>query len=203
MDPQTLSRLFEPFFTTKAVGKGTGLGLATVYGIVKQNEGFISVRSEVGQGTAFHLYLPRYQSKAQARQLTEAPGSVIRGTQTILLVEDEPMILDIAMVILVRAGYTVLPAASPSEAQRLAREHTGIIDLLVTDVIMPEMNGRDLARNLLALFPEMKCLFMSGYTADLIAHHGVLGDGVCFLQKPFTKVTLTTKVEEALAGEKQ
>ena len=198
MDAETLSHLFEPFFTTKAVGKGTGLGLATLYGIVKQNNGFIDLFSEPGQGTTFKIYLPRHATGAgRTTKMNVAPPAE-RGQETILLVEDEPMILDIATTMLDRQGYTVMAAATPGEAIRLAREHAGEIHLLMTDVVMPEMNGRDLAKNLLSLYPNLKRLFMSGYTADVIAHHGVLDEGVQFIQKPFSVKTLAVKIREVL-----
>ena len=196
--PELLPHLFEPFFTTKETGKGTGLGLATVYGIVKQNNGLINVSSEPGQGTTFRVYLPRHRGKAEQRQEVAAAGAVARGSETILVVEDEAMILDIAKTMLELQGYTVLAAATPGEAIRLAREHAGEIHLLMTDVVMPEMNGRDLAKNLLSLYPGLKRLFMSGYTANVIAHHGVLDEGVHFMQKPFTLADLAVKVREAL-----
>jgi CheY-like chemotaxis protein len=198
MDRETLSHLFEPFFTTKAVGKGTGLGLATVYGIVKQNSGFVNVYSEPGHGTTFKMYLPRYVAKGGQLPQPEVAKSAATGHETILLVEDEPMILEMTRVMLENMGYTVLPAVSPGEAIRLALEHAGEIHLLMTDVVMPEMNGRDLARNLLSLYPDLKRLFMSGYTANIIAHHGVLDEGVQFIQKPFTMQDLTAKIRNVL-----
>ena len=198
MDRQTLANIFEPFFTTKEQGKGTGLGLATVYGIVKQNNGFINVYSEPGEGTTFKLCLPRYAGKIihdAAGTVTEsAPG----GPETVLLVEDEAMLLKLAKTMLEKLGYRVLPAATPGEAIRLAREHAGEIHLLMTDVVMPEMNGRDLARQLLSLYPELKCLFMSGYTANVIATHGVLEEGVNFIQKPFSLNDLAVKLRAML-----
>jgi PAS domain S-box-containing protein len=201
MDKETLSHLFEPFYTTKEAGKGTGLGLATVYGIVKQNNGLINVYSEPGQGTTFTIYLPRHIGKNHQHQTEGAPQSVGRGHETILLAEDEPALLELTTKMLKRQGYRVLAASTPGEAIRLAREHSGEINLLMTDVIMPEMNGRDLAKNLLALYPHMKRLFMSGYTADVIAHHGVLDEGVHFMQKPFSRKYLADKVREALDQE--
>jgi PAS domain S-box-containing protein len=198
MDEKTISHLFEPFFTTKAVGKGTGLGLATVYGMVKQNNGFIDVNSQPGQGAIFEIYFPRHAAEAGRATKTDAVQPAACGYETILLVEDEPMILDIAVNILKRQGYTVMAAATPGEAIRLAREHDGEIHLLMTDVVMPEMNGKDLANNLLSLYPKLKCLFMSGYTADVIAHHGVLNEGVDFIQKPFSVRALAVKVREVL-----
>ncbi|MBV5319178.1 MAG: response regulator [Desulfobulbaceae bacterium] len=198
MDSETLSHLFEPFFTTKELGKGTGLGLATVYGIVKQNNGFIDVYSELGRGTTFKIYLPRHEIKAEQPARTDVAKPIARGHETILLVEDEPMILEMTREMLEGQGYVVLPAPTPGEAIRLAREHTGTIHLLMTDVVMPEMNGRDLAANLLFLNSNLKLLFMSGYTANVIAHHGVLDEGVHFIQKPFTLKELSSKVRETL-----
>ena len=193
----TQAYLFEPFFTTKEVGQGTGLGLATVYGIVTQNSGFIEVDSSPGEGATFRVYLPCHGAEEVSTTGGEAPPPA-QGHETILLVEDEPLILKMARVMLERNGYTVLTAVTPGEAIRLARERGGDIHLLMTDVVMPEMNGRDLARELQSLYPELKCLFMSGYTADVIAHHGVLDQGVHFLQKPFSVRELTAKVREAL-----
>ena len=200
MDKETLLHLFEPFFTTKGIGQGTGLGLATVYGAVKQNNGFIYVYSEPGKGATFNIYLPRHAGEAAEMQQAVPAQPDESGHGTILLVEDEPAILRMATIILEKQGYTVLAASTPREAIRLAREHTGAIHLLMTDVIMPEMNGLDLAETLLALCPHIKRLFMSGYTADVIAHHGVMDEGVYFIQKPFSIKELTAKVREALAG---
>jgi len=198
MSPEIMEHIFEPFFTTKPVGVGTGLGLATVYGIVKQNEGFVQVASAPGQGAAFRIHLPRHAVKEGAAARGENGRSASTGGETILLVEDEPMILGMTAAMLRRLGYHVLPAATPGAALRLAREHAGTIHLLMTDVVMPEMNGRELARNLLALYPDLKRLFMSGYTADVIAHHGVLDEGVHFIQKPFSMTDLAAKVRAAL-----
>jgi two-component system, cell cycle sensor histidine kinase and response regulator CckA len=198
MEPQTVAQLFEPFFTTKETGKGTGLGLATVYGIVRQNHGFIDVYSEPDRGTTFRIYLPRHLTHLdRATKLRPAPPDAV-GCETILLVEDESMILKMAERILGGLGYQVLAAVSPGEAIRQAREHGGEIHLLLTDVVMPEMNGRDLARNLLLSYPSLKCLFMSGYTADVIAHHGVLDEGVAFIQKPFSTSEIAAKIREVL-----
>jgi PAS domain S-box-containing protein len=201
MDDNIKAHLFEPFFTTKATGKGTGLGLAMVYGIVKQNNGFINVYSEPGQGTTFRIYLPRHSAKEMVAAQSAPSPTGGGGHETILLVEDEPMILSITTTMLHEFGYTVLAAASPGEAIALAREHAGEIDLLITDVVMPEMNGRDLAKTLLTLYPNLKRLFMSGYTANVIAHHGVLDAGVHFLQKPFSMDDLGAKIRAALAGD--
>lgn len=198
MEKETIRNIFEPFFTTKEVGKGTGLGLATVYGIVKQNDGFIDVYSEAGQGTTFKIYLPRYRQGGEESPATERLEPAERGQETILLVEDEPGILALGKELLETQGYNVLAAATPGEAIHLATEHRGEIDLLLTDVIMPEMNGRELAGKLLSFYPGLKRLFMSGYTADIIAHHGVLDEGVHFIQKPFSFANLAAKVREAL-----
>ncbi len=200
MDRETLGHIFEPFFTTKEQGKGTGLGLASVYGAVKQNNGFINVYSEPGQGTIVRIYLPRYAAKS-ANVSEEAPDHPTKtGHETILLVEDEPAILEMTTTMLGRLGYTVVAASTAGEAIRLAHENSGRIDLLMTDVVMPEMNGRDLAGNLLNCYPGLKRLFMSGYTANVIAHHGVLDEGVHFIQKPFSKKELGVKLREALEG---
>ena len=198
MDKDTMKNLFEPFYTTKEVGKGTGLGLATVYGIVKQNDGFINVYSEPGQGTTFRIYLPRYLAETESHEKKTSDKINIDGTETILLVEDEPSILKMTRMMLERTGYKVLSAGTPGEAIALAREHAGEIHLLMTDVVMPEMNGRDLARNLLSLYPNLKRLFMSGYTANVIAHHGILDEGVNFIQKPFSREQIGIKIREVL-----
>ena len=198
MDKCTLENLFEPFFTTKEVGKGTGLGLATVFGIVKQNNGFINVYSEPGQGSTFKMYLPRIAEEEGADNVVPEKKAVVTGTETILLVEDEPSILKMTQIILKRNGYTVLPAASPSEAMEKATNHSGSIDLLMSDVVMPEMNGRDLAAKVKALRPDITLLFMSGYTENVIVHQGVLDAGVAFIQKPFSMADMTKKVREVL-----
>jgi CheY-like chemotaxis protein len=198
IDKKTLIHIFEPFYTTKEPGKGTGLGLATVYGAVKQNSGFITVCSEPGQGTTFSIYLPRHVSSEEQSRVEVATAQVPPGQETILLVEDEPAILDIASMMLEKQGYTILKACTPRDAMEQAIKYNGIIHLLMTDVIMPEMNGRDLANKLLSLYPQMKCLFMSGYTADVISRHGVLDEGVSFLQKPFSLPNMAAKVREVL-----
>lgn len=197
MDAKTLSHLFEPFFTTKETGKGTGLGLATVYGIVKQNSGFINVYSQLGQGTTFKIYLPNHTTEFDIVSETETTKNTY-GIETILIVEDEPTLLKMTGIMVQQQGYTVFTAATPAEAIRLAKEFSGKIHLLLTDVIMPEMNGRDLVRKLLTISPNLKHLFMSGYTANVIAHHGVLDEDVNFIQKPFTKKDLAFKIRKAL-----
>jgi PAS domain S-box-containing protein len=202
MDKEMLTHIFEPFFTSKEFGKGTGLGLATVYGAVKQNNGFINVYSEPGLGTTFNIYLPRLTGGEKLSAPTTRSTEPTRGGQeTILLTEDEPAILEMTTTMLQLLGYTVLAANSPNEAIRLAQEHVGTIHLLMTDVVMPVMNGRDLATRLLAVHPQLKRLFMSGYTANVIAHHGVLDPGVSFIQKPFDMDTLAAKVRQALTDE--
>ncbi|KAB2889714.1 MAG: response regulator [Desulfobulbaceae bacterium] len=198
MDKATIDRIFEPFFTTKAIGKGTGMGLATVYGVVRQNKGFINVYSELGKGTTFKVYLPRFSGEEIEIATTgEQPDTTGRG-ETILVVEDDTLILDICREMLAKLGYQVLPAESPGEALELMRTAKENIHLLITDVVMPEMNGRDLERQLKEINPSLKSLFISGYTAEAIAHHGVLDQDVCFLQKPFSLQDLAVKVRQAL-----
>ena len=201
MDARTLASVFEPFFTTKGQDKGTGLGLSTVYGVVKQNQGFINVYSEPGQGTTFKIYLPHHRAKADPLQDQRPEIPTGHGHETILLVEDEPSILKVTMLMLKRKGYTLIAASSPGDAIELAHTYSGEIHLLMTDVVMPEMNGRDLAENMCNQYPNLKCLFMSGYTANVIAHHGVLDEGVNFIQKPFSMGELFVKVREVLDGE--
>jgi ABC-type amino acid transport substrate-binding protein/signal transduction histidine kinase/CheY-like chemotaxis protein len=196
MDKGTLENIFEPFFTTKDVDQGTGLGLATVYGIVKQNNGFINVYSEIGKGTTIKIYLARHAG-AVVETKPESSAEIPRGQgEIVLLVEDEISMLNLTTRILERLDYFVLAAETPGEAMRLAAEHAGEIHLLITDVIMPEMNGRDLANQLQSLYPELKTLFMSGYTANVIAHRGVLDEGVHFIQKPFSMKELAGKIRE-------
>jgi two-component system cell cycle sensor histidine kinase/response regulator CckA len=198
MDKATLDKLFEPYFTTKGIGKGTGLGLATVYGIVTQNGGFINVYSEPGHGTSFKIYLPRHAAQTEPVRKESRVAQTARGHETIVVVEDEPSILDMAGQMLERLGYRVLAASTPGEAIRVAKGHAGEIHLLITDVVMPEMNGRDLAKHLVALYPGIRQLFMSGYTSSIIAHDAVLDEGVNFIQKPFSMQGLAAKVREAL-----
>ena len=198
MGPEVLAHLFEPFFTTKEIGKGTGLGLAMVYGVVKQNNGFITVYSEPGQGTTIKIYLPRHTAQLTGKIRGAAGVQPISGAGTILLVEDEPMLLEMTATMLRFLGFTVLPVATPEEAMTLIERHDGAIDLLLTDVVMPGMNGRDLASRMQARCPELKCLFMSGYTANVIAHHGMLEEGVHFIQKPFAVRDLARKIREIL-----
>tara|TARA_R110002111_G_scaffold255157_1_gene321248 strand:- start:32332 stop:34248 length:1917 start_codon:yes stop_codon:yes gene_type:complete len=201
MDEATLASIFEPFFTTKKAGKGTGLGLATVYGIIKQNKGFIHVESEPGKGATFQLFIPRQQSgvKSKAiRQTSQIPHGI---DEVILLIDDEPMLSNVSKNILESLGYEVLAANSPREAIRIAQEFQGSIDLLLTDVVMPEMNGKDLYHSLKAVLPHLKVLFMSGYTVNIIADHGVVNDGIFFLQKPFSRNELAIKVRQIIEQE--
>jgi PAS domain S-box-containing protein len=200
MTPEVKARVFEPFFTTKEPGKGTGLGLATVYGIVKQSGGFIWVYSEPGAGTAFKLYLPRVEEAAAPL----APRTVVepqRGTETILLVEDEAPVRRVAREVLRRYGYKVLEARRGEEALAICQDHPGVIHLVVTDVVMPGMSGPELVQQLSVLRPGIKVLFASGYPGEAIAHHGILDQGVAFLQKPFSVAELASKVREVLEGE--
>jgi PAS domain S-box-containing protein len=204
MDKATLAQIFEPFFTTKGLGEGTGLGLATVYGIARQNQGFVRVDSEPGQGTTFVLYLPRHAPPGTSPAKVEISEGMPRSLgETVLVVEDEAPVLTIARMVLLRLGYSVLTASTPGEAIRLAAAHKGELHLLMTDVVMPEMNGRDLARRLVLIHPKLRSLYMSGYTADVIAHHGVLEAGVHFIQKPFSIEALATKVRQALGSVEQ
>lgn len=203
MDKLTLANIFEPFFTTKGVAKGTGLGLATVYGAVKQNDGFINVYSEPEQGSVFTIYLRRHAGAVVQAMTGDTSLPIDRGHETILLVEDEPAILEMTTAMLQHLGYTVLAANGPREALRLVSEHDRKIDLLLTDVIMPEMNGRDLAERLKVHQPWVKRLFMSGYTADIIANQGVLDEGVHFIQKPFSHTALGAKIRKALESNEE
>jgi CheY-like chemotaxis protein len=198
MNSEIKQKIFEPFFTTKEEGKGTGLGLAMVYGIVKQSGGSIRVHSEAGAGTTFMVYLPAVEEfvKAQSNgsRHIEAPG----GTETVLLVEDEDMVRELVVEVLETEGYTVFSARRGAEALRLCAEQIMPINLLITDVVMPEMSGRELAEHLTARHPEIKVLFISGYTDDAIFRHGVQESNVAFLQKPFTTSELAAKVRSVL-----
>jgi PAS domain S-box-containing protein len=197
MDEETLSHIFEPFFTTKEYSKGTGLGLSTVYGIINQSEGGIQVYSRPREGAIFKIYLPKANEPIQSDQqsLASLPN---QNAETILLVEDEPMVLELACRVLLECGYTVLKARNGDEALQLCGQHPGPIHLLVTDVIMPEMNGRELAEHIALRHPPIKVLYMSGYTDDVILHHGLLEPGIAFLQKPFTPTVLLQKVRQVL-----
>ena len=200
MTPEVKARIFEPFFTTKERGKGTGLGLSTVYGIVKQSGGYVWAYSEPGRGTTFKIYLPRVDAPAQGLQRAPEPSSVA-GTETVLIAEDDTILLPLVRGLLEKLGYRVLEAANAAEALEGARRHRGPIHLLVADVVMPGASGRDLARELNETRPETKVLYVSGYTDDAIVHHGMLEEGLNFLQKPFTPGALARKVREVLDAE--
>jgi two-component system, cell cycle sensor histidine kinase and response regulator CckA len=195
--PEARDHLFEPFFTTKENGQGTGLGLATVYGIVKQNHGLIDVDSKPGQHTTFRIYFPRAKA-ALSGAMPSKPPMALQGAETVLLVEDEESVLKLGQRILRQHGYNVLSASTPQTAVALARQHSGRIHLLITDVVMPGMNGKELSLQIRAIQPGMRCMYMSGYTADVIARHGVLDNGVEFISKPFSAQSLAEKVRAVL-----
>jgi len=201
MDAATRERIFEPFFTTKGEGKGTGLGMSTVYGIVKQNGGFVQVYSEPGQGTTIRVHFPRVQDEAEDLVEKVAEGS-LGGTETVLVVEDEEQILVLSKRILEQFGYRVLTARTPGDACRLVEEQEGDIHLLLTDVILPGMNGKELKERIETMRPGIKTVFMSGYTANAIARRGILEKGVAFLQKPFSLASLARKVRQVLDSRK-
>ncbi len=197
MDEETCAHLFEPFYTTKEVGKGTGLGLPTVYGIVKQSGGYIWAETAPNQGTTFRIYLPIVDGDAQALR-TATVGEVRGGSETVLVVEDDTMVRTLVRDVLSRSGYTVLEAQGCGDALRICERHKGPIDLLLTDVVMPEANGRELAETLVSLRADMRVLYMSGHTEDAIVEHGILEQGIAFLAKPFSPQALARKVRETL-----
>jgi two-component system cell cycle sensor histidine kinase/response regulator CckA len=199
MDKETLQHLFEPFFTTKEPGRGTGLGLATVYGIVRQNGGFINVYSEPGKGTTFKIYIPRSLEEGDIQKEAKEE-SVASGSGTVLLVEDDDMVRRMTSEMLEAIGYTVTASGSPAEAESLCENQDLHIDLLITDVVMPGMSGKELRDRIQVKRPGMKVLFMSGYTSNVIVHRGVLEEGVHFLQKPFSMNDLAGKIREAMSG---
>ncbi|MGC2476527.1 MAG: PAS domain S-box protein, partial [Candidatus Sulfotelmatobacter sp.] len=199
MDKATLSRIFEPFFTTKEVGKGTGLGLATVYGIVQQSGGYIWVSSEVGKGATFNIYLPAVEEKIE-EVAAESTVTFPMGAETILLVEDEPSLRELSRQLLASMGYTVVAAASPAEAIRISSRWRGPIHLLLTDVVMPGMNGRELADLLSATYPKMKVLYVSGHPDSVVVEYALVKPGVAFLQRPFTRDALAKKINEVLGS---
>ncbi len=200
MDSETSAHVFEPFFTTKKTGEGTGMGLATIHGIVKQNNGFINVYSEPGQGTTFKIYIPRYIKHPEYMGGQQPVQSDIGGHETILLVEDEIMLLELSTEILESLGYRVLAVDVPSKAIRLAEKYSADIDLLITDVIMPEMNGRDLAERLTGIIPQLKIIYMSGYTANVVVQRGILDQEFNFIQKPYNSNDLSKKIRAVLDG---
>ena len=198
MDKKTQEHIFEPFFTTKEVGKGTGLGLSTVYGIVKQNNGFIWVYSEPGQGSTFKIYLPKVKGDAEAEEKERISVENLGGSETVLIVEDDDSLRKLARTVLKQRGYKVLEAENGEDALRVSEAHDGSIDLLITDVVMPKMGGKEVAERLQPLYPQMKVIYMSGYTDNAIVHHGVLAPGLNFFEKPFTPESLALKVREVL-----
>jgi nitrogen-specific signal transduction histidine kinase/CheY-like chemotaxis protein len=197
MDDITLGNLFEPFFTTKPEGKGTGMGLSTVYGIVKQNNGYISVESEPGKGTSFTLYFTQH-CKTLEEENMHPNTPPLTGSETILLVEDESSLLKVTTIMLTKLGYTVLPAASPEQAIRIAKNNKGKIHLILTDMVMPEMNGKELAEKLCTEYPSIKILFMSGYTPNIININGEIVDQNNFIEKPFSSKSLAAKIRDIL-----
>ena len=198
MDVETREKIFEPFFTTKGTGEGTGLGLSTVYGIVKQSDGFIGVDSEPGLGTTFKIYLPRVDEVTEPLEPRTDPVELRQGTETVLLVEDEEMVRALVGDVLERNGYRVLEAPGGPKAIEIAEQHEGHINLLLTDVVMPGMSGRELAEELTRLRPELKVLYMSGYTAEAPSDRGLSNQGTPFLQKPFTPPALMQRVRDLL-----
>ncbi len=198
MDMETLANIFEPFFTTKETGKGTGLGLATVYGIVKQNKGFIDVESNVGQGTSFKIHLP--QTDPSPKEISDKPAASLPHVhgETILLVEDQTSLLTMYTLFLKHLGYNVLAAETSKKALHLFSQQPEDIQLLLTDVVMPEMNGMQLSEEIHAVNPAVKVLFMSGYSADIISDQGVLDHNIAFIAKPFSMSILATKIREIL-----
>jgi two-component system cell cycle sensor histidine kinase/response regulator CckA len=198
--PDVLPHIWDPFFTTKGPGKGTGLGLAVVHGVVKQAGGHVATDSEVGRGTTFRVYFPRVQGIRLASRSQQGTTAIPRGTETVLLVEDEDTVRVLTRHILADCGYAVLEADDGEEALQVAEKHSGPIHLLVSDVVMPRLGGRELAERLTALQPELKVLFLSGYTDDAVVRHGILQEQVQFLAKPYSVAALAQKVREVLDG---
>ncbi|MBP2676070.1 MAG: sensor hybrid histidine kinase, partial [Deltaproteobacteria bacterium] len=198
MSDEVKAHLFEPFFTTKGTGHGTGLGLATTFGVVRQAGGSIEVHSEVGRGTTIQICLPRIDEQAEKRTGESSSLEMLKGKETILLVEDEESVREVASTILKELGYRVIEARDGEEALRLADFHGGRIELMMTDIVMPGMNGRELSEKMTRLYPAMKTLFTSGYTEDVIVHLGILASHLDFIGKPFTLQTLAGKIREVL-----
>jgi CheY-like chemotaxis protein len=200
MNDETLAHIFEPFFSTKAVGHGTGLGLSTVYGIVRQHEGAIDVQSTHGVGTSFRIYLPAAASKENTveHQVNTAQAEQVKRSTTILLVEDNEMVMDMTRELLESYGYTVLPAWLPEDALAIALREQNTIDLLLSDVVMPQMNGPELYQRIQEFMPELKVIYMSGYTSNVIVHNGTLDEEACFIAKPFSSATLLRQVSRVL-----
>ncbi len=198
MDKEILARIFDPFFTTKEKGQGTGLGLSTAYGIVKQHNGYLWTYSELGQGTTFKVYLPPSEKLIKTRDLQESPAVPIRGEETILVVEDQEQVLVLAKHILESCGYNVLEAGNAKSAIEIVHSFNHSIELLLTDVVMPDLNGKELYKSLVTRLPDLKVLFMSGYTDNVIVHHGIMDKDVNFISKPFGVNDLANKVREVL-----
>jgi CheY-like chemotaxis protein len=198
MDEETQSHIFEPFFSTKEKGKGTGLGLATVYGTVEQSGGAVTLSSKLGQGTTISIYLPRIEETAEVVEPTKAPPESLEGSETILVVEDDDAVRNMTREFLKIKGYTVVEARSAPDAIQFTKRHNGPIDLVLTDVVMPGMKGRELVERLASLRPGMKVLYMSAYTEDAIINYGILGPGTAFIEKPFSPDDLACKVREVL-----
>jgi CheY-like chemotaxis protein len=198
MDERTQKRIFEPFFTTKGIGKGTGLGLSTVYGIVKQSGGNILVTSEPGKGTMFKIYLPQIVGAEQEYKRRTEEGASLSGSETILLAEDEEIVRELARQVLEKQGYRVIAAPNGAAALMMSGSHQGPIHLLISDLIMPDIGGGELASRLVKLRPEIKVLYMSGYTGETIAHYGIVDSSVALLQKPFTLQELARRVRDVL-----
>jgi len=198
IDKEIQQRIFEPFYTTKGINKGTGLGLSTVYGIIKQNQGFIWVYSEPGHGSTFKIYLPKNEKTEWIKGKGRTPIEKLSGSETILIVEDDDRLRKLLRITLEKYGYKVLDAGNGEEAIEICNSYDGIIQLMITDVVMPKMNGKEAVDRIQPLYPKMKVIFMSGYTDDAISHHGVLEPGLNFIEKPFKHEQLALKIREVL-----
>ena len=202
MDAPTQARIFEPFFTTKGPGHGTGLGLAMVYGVVKQSGGYVWVNSEKGKGTCFKIYLPQVKEIAESKATKKLEPALKQGFETILLVEDDAAVRELVRSLLTAQGYSVLAPQHPLEVETLCEGHTGHIHLLLTDLILPGVSGRDIAKRVCSLRPEVKVLFMSGYTDDAIIQRNGIDPSFAFLSKPFSSTTLAAKVRDVLDADR-